>query len=170
MSHNLLKAWEATMSDADKYITKDGFEKLEARVSELVAKRPELLELVKNARDIGGDDNTDLASAIKVVEELDELVANLNSIIYKSEIKQSVQPDIVGFGDVVSIESEMNGPQIYKIIGTNEISFWDNGVSVCSPVGEAIIGRKVGDEVDISVPNGDDVFLIKSIEQSIYED
>jgi len=156
------------MTNINDYITKEGYEKIDKKVATLIEKRPHLLELVVRAREIGGDDNTDLSSAVKVVEELDETISKLNQIIYNSEIKQSIQSDVVGFGDVITIESDKTGTNTYKLIGTNEISYWDNGVSVCSPVGSAMIGKMVGDEVDVEIPSGEDTFIITAIEQSPY--
>ena len=72
--------------------------------------------------------------------------------------------DIVGVGNTVRLFDEEFEEEVeYKIVGTAESNPLEGYISNESPVGEAIIGHKVGDRVEVETPNGKMYFVIKGI-------
>lgn len=156
------------MGDIKNYITRQGLDLMREELGDLVEQRPALMDFVKNSREIGGDDNTDLTSALKEVDTLDEKIASIRCSLLNADVQRSIEPNVVGFGDVVTIENEEDESSTYKIVGTNEINYWDGAVSACSPIGQAIIGSVVGDEIDVVLPATTVSYTIVDINQDMY--
>lgn len=153
------------MEQYDKYITALGLKELMKILSNLKLERPVLLDDVVSAREIPGDDNSDLTLAVEVIENLDDRIRELNDIVERSVVYVSKQLKCVEFGDKVYLESEDKTTISYRIVGTNEIGLCTTNdcMSVLSPIASAVMGRLIGDEVDIQLPTGDFVYKIKSI-------
>ena len=156
------------MEDIDNYITREGLALIEDKLITLEEKRPDLMEIVQRSREIGGDDNTDLSASLKEVEILDENIASIKIIMINAYIQKSIEPDVVGFGDVVTIENEDGENSTYKLVGTNEVNYWSDAVSIRSPIGQAIIGKEVGDEIDVVLPTSTAIYTIVEIDQKMY--
>ena len=72
--------------------------------------------------------------------------------------------DKVVFGATVHLLDENDKPIKYQIVGETEADAKIGRISYNSPLGRALIGRQVGEEVEVSVPSGDKYYEIKKIE------
>lgn len=155
------------MKEYEKFITKQGLDKLLLKLEGLKSKRPELLDGVISARDIPGDDNSDLTLAVSVIESLDSQIKDVTDIIDSSEVYICQNLDVVEFGDLISLSLNGKPDASYKIVGTNEIGFFANNscMSVMSPIAQSVMSQHIGDEVDIELPSGFVVYEITGIKK-----
>jgi transcription elongation factor GreA len=140
-------------------ITKDGYEKLKAEIDHLKnVERPNIIKAVATARELGDlKENAEYHSAKDKQGMIEANIANLSDKFARSEVidLEELSGDVVRFGATVLLEDSDNGKKMtYKIISEYEADI-DNGlISNTSPVARALIGKQVGDEVEIRVPSG----------------
>lgn len=148
-------------------ISKEAFEKYQKELEILkTVKRKEVAEKIKVARSFGDlSENSEYDEAKEEQAKLEERIAYLEKLLKTVEIidKDEISIDFVGIGTIVKIEDvETKEILVYSIVSSKEADPFENKISDESPVGRALIGKKVGDEVEISVPAG--VFKYKIIE------
>jgi len=141
-------------------VTEDGYQELVKRLEYLkFTKRPEITERIKIARDFGDlSENAEYDAAkneqAMIEGEILEIEAKLKSaeIIKSSDIKKGV----VSVGSKVHVYDDDFKENIeYEIVGTTEADIKINRISNESPVGKALIGRKVGETVTVHAPAGE---------------
>ena len=150
----------------EKYITKQGHKMLEDRLNELQKERPGILSDMIDARDIPGDDMIELTEAKGRLEEQDKKISDIGRALDTNKIFQKRLPENVEFGDKVEVEFDGGDVFTYNIVGTDEILFWENSMSVASPLAQAIYGKKIGDEVEIELPSGFRTVIINKIDKT----
>ena len=90
--------------------------------------------------------------------KIEDMIRNAKTI----EVNENA--DVVGVGNTVTLyDEEFEEDVEYKIVGTAESNPLEGYISNESPVGEAIIGHKVKDRVEVDTPNGKMYFVIKNI-------
>lgn len=144
------------------HITKEGLEELKKRHEYLVVvKRKEVAERIKIAREFGDlSENAEYDAAKEeqsfVEAEIKEIEEKIDNAVVIDE--GSLSKDIVSIGSTVVVaflfDGEEDDPETYQIVGTTEANAEDDRISNESPLGEALIGRKVGDVVEMTAPNG----------------
>jgi transcription elongation factor GreA len=149
------------------YATAEGKKKLEKKLLDLIARRAEIAEQIKIAREFGDlKENAEYAAAREAqnnleteIREIEEMLPRIKSFSYKN-----VKTDIVALGTRVQLELIPGKATVeYVITGVLESDF-DNGyLSNESPIGSALLGKKAGDEVAIKVPAGVKKFRIVKI-------
>ena len=150
------------------YLTQEGLTKLEEELHYLKAtKRGEVAERIKEARGFGDlSENSEYDAAceesamvearIRTLEEQLKLV----KVVDQNELKN----DIVQIGSAVRLlDYEFEEEVEYSIVGMTESDPSQNKISDQSPVGKALLGRKVGDEVVVSAPGGEYTYKILQI-------
>lgn len=154
------------------HITKEGLEELKKRHEYLVVvKRKEVAERIKIAREFGDlSENAEYDAAKEeqsfVEAEIKEIEEKIDNAVVIDE--RSLSKDIVSIGSTVVVaflfDGEEDDPETYQIVGTTEANAEDDRISNESPLGEALIGRKVGDVVEMTAPNGNRIqYRIKEI-------
>lgn len=150
------------------YITPEGFEKLRAEYSELLnVERPKLVETVAWAASNG--DRSENADYIYGKRRLRQIDARLHFLSGKLERAEVVDPktlkgDKVIFGATVTITDEDDKNHTYQIVGQDEFDISKGRISWKSPMGSALLGKKLGDEVKVQKPGGDEFVTIDKIE------
>ncbi len=138
-------------------LTEEGYQELEKRLEYLkFTKRPEITERIKIARDFGDlSENAEYDAAkneqARIEGEIIEIEAQLKSaeIIKSSDIKKGV----VSVGTKVKVYDEDEEEEtVYEIVGTTEADISVNRISNVSPMGKALVGRKVGETVVVKAP------------------
>ena len=140
-------------------ITKEGFGKIEDELEYLKAeKRQEVAGRIKVAREFGDiSENSEYDEAKKEQAETEARIIKLENIVKYAKIieKSSVNKDIVSVGSkVVVLPMDSDEEEIYEIVGSTEADPYENKISNVSPVGSALIGKKIGDKIDVIVPVG----------------
>ncbi len=148
--------------------TEEGYKNLVEELRYLKDVRiPEIKVAIADARAFGDlSENSEYDEAkneqAKVVTRIAELEKLLNEaeIIDESEIKA----DVVNLGSVVKVyDSDMDEEVEYSIVGSNEANPLQGRISDQSPIGSAMIGAKVGEEVTVSAPFGEYKIKILSV-------
>lgn len=140
-------------------LTREGYEKIVAEHEDLVAvKRMEVAERIKEAISYGDiSENSEYDSAKNEQAELEERINKLENMIRKGKIIDgtSIPTDYISLGHKVKIKDLMNGEEIiYSIVGSTEADPFEGKISNESLVGSNLLGKKVNDIVEFSVPDG----------------
>ncbi|MDO8488105.1 MAG: transcription elongation factor GreA [bacterium] len=146
-------------------ITQAGLDKLQAELDELVnQKRPQLVERLTLARSMGDlSENSDYQSAKEDLTFVDGRSAELEELIKNSKVIQPQISDKVDFGN--SVKVKLDGQQVvFQIVGEWEANPAEKKISHSSPLGQALLGKKVGDKVEVTAPAGKIVYTIVGIE------
>ncbi len=148
-------------------LTKEGLEELEKRLEYLkVEKRAEITERIKVAREFGDlSENAEYDAAKNeqaIIEgeivEIEEKIKHAR-IIKESDIKKGT----VSLGSKVDVYDKDFGDATYEIVGTTEADFELGRISNESPIGNALLGRKQGETVEVIAPEGKILLTIKKI-------
>ena len=154
------------MVDKPTFLTPEGRTKLEAELEYLrKQKRREITERIAESKEIGGfGDNADLDDARNEQAIVETRIQNLERMLRTAQIIQEhpTANGVVQIGSKVTLQSE-DGKESFQIVGSAEAAPAEGKISNESPVGRALLGRKKGDEVVVSVPAGDYKYKILSI-------
>lgn len=149
------------MNDVN-YLTPEGKEKLVAELEELKTKgRKELAKRLKHAISMGDlSENADYHKAKEDQGFLEGRIQEIESILKNSQIIENKSNyDQVDVGARVTIQEEGYPPETYHLVGRKEANPQDGKISHESPIGKALIGHKVGDTVEVKLPNGNTISL-----------
>jgi transcription elongation factor GreA len=147
------------MSDKEVILTPDGLKRLEDELETLKSvKRREVAERIKVAIGYGDiSENSEYEDAKNEQAFIEGRVLTLEKMLRNARIINSdeIVTDVVSIGVTVSVEDlEYGDTMEYTIVGTAESDPLNNKISNESPVGKAIIGKKIGTIVDVTTPAG----------------
>ena len=149
-------------------LTKEGKKELEERLKYLkVTKRAEITERIKTAREFGDlSENAEYDAAKNEQAMIEgEIVEIENKLKYAVIIKESAtKKGIVSLGSKVDfVEDDSDEIVTYEIVGTTEADVEQGRISNESPIGNALLGRKVDDQIRVVVPAGIVTITIKKV-------
>lgn len=152
-------------------MTLEGKEKIERELEELkTVKRGEIIERIKIARGFGDlSENSEYESAKDEQAFVEGRITTLENMIRFAQIIDNggVAEDEVSIGKKVTfIELPDGDEEEYSIVGSAEADPFDGKISNDSPIAQALIGKKVDDEVTIATPGGDMAVKIVKVENS----
>jgi transcription elongation factor GreA len=150
------------------YVTEDGLQKLKDELENLRSvERPNIARLIADARDKGDlNENAEYTAAKEEQAMLEMKIARLENIIAKSRVIDESKIDIsaVTILNKVKIKNKNNNSVMeYQIVPESEANFKDGKIAVSSPIAKGLMGKKVGEVVQIQVPAGIIPFEIISI-------
>lgn len=146
------------MAGKVNYITPEGFKKLQDEFKQLFYdERPKLVETVAWAA--GNGDRSENGDYIYGKRRLRQVDSRLKFLRDRIEAAQVVDPatlksEKVVFGATVTIEDEDGEKKTMQIVGEDEIEPGQNRISWRSPMAKALLGKSVGDEVEVNRPSG----------------
>lgn len=149
----------------DFYLTNDGITKLKDELDDLIAnQRPKIAGRLKEAKEYGDlSENAQWDDAKDQQAFIEGRISEIENILKHTVIiEQPKSNGTVGLGSVVHVEVE-DGVQEYTIVGSPEANPEEGKISNESPIGQALLGRKKGDQVEVEVPSGKMTFMIKHI-------
>ncbi len=157
------------MANQSNYITRAGFLKLQSELTWLwKEERPRVTEAVSIAAALGDrSENADYIYGKKRLREIDRRIRFLTKRIDDLTVVEGgprKHADRVYFGAWVSLEDEQGELQRYQLVGPDEFDAAAGRISVDSPVGRALIGRRLEDEVLVRRPKGDTLYRVLRIE------
>ena len=140
-------------------LTKEGYDKIVAEHEELVSvKRKEVSERLKEAISYGDiSENSEYDAAKNEQAELEERIHKLETMIRKAKIinENDMPKDHVNVGLKVKVKVHETGDETeYVIVGSTEADPFEGKISNESAVGSALLGKKLGEVVEITVPDG----------------
>jgi transcription elongation factor GreA len=145
----------------------EGYEKLTADLNVLRQERPKIVDAIEEARAHGDlSENAEYHAAKERQGQVEAQIADLEDKVSRAQIidPTTLSGDRVVFGATVTILDEDDKPQRYQIVGQAESDAKKGRISYDSPLGRALIGRNVGDEVEVTVPSGDRFYLVEKVE------
>ena len=149
------------------YLTKDGLKNLEQELDTLrTVRRAEVAERLHQAMEDGElIENAEYEAAKNEQAFVEGRILTLEIMLSNAEIiKENGSSDIVNLGSrVVVKEDESPDPEKYVIVGAAEASPVEGRISNESPLGQALLGRRVGDEIKVTAPAGELSFRVVEI-------
>ena len=145
----------------------EGYEKLTADLKVLRAERPKIVDAIEEARAHGDlSENAEYHAAKERQGQVEAQIADIEDKVGRAQIidPTTLSGDKIVFGATVTLIDEDDKPVRYQIVGQTEADANNGRISYNSPLGRALIGRKVEDEIEVTVPSGDKFYLINKIE------
>lgn len=145
-------------------LTKEGIAELEAERTRLVGRRGEIAEDIKTARELGDlSENAEYQAARAEQEKNDARISEIDHILLNVEVIKAPKGDNkVQLGSTVELKSGGKTKQ-FQVVGTVEADPLNGKISDESPIGQALIGKKVGDDVEIKTPAETSIYQVVSI-------
>ena len=139
------------------YLTPQGFLDLEAELNDLkLNKRPAVIQALQEARALGDlSENAEYDSARNEQAHVEGRIKELEFKLEHCQVMDGGNKDIVSVGSTVTIDYvDDDDTEVFSIVGSMEADPFENKISNESPIGKAILGKKVGDICDVPSPNG----------------
>lgn len=145
-------------------MTQSGFDKLKLELDELTnSKRPSLVERLSLARSMGDlAENSDYQDAKESLAFMDGQIAELEEVIKNSQVAKPSSNGQVAFGHAVTVKVG-KAQAVFNIVGEWEANPAQKKISHTSPLGKALLGKKVGEQVEVEAPAGKVVYTVVAI-------
>jgi len=149
------------------YLTKEGLEELKAEYEELVkVKRPDILERVAQARSMGDlSENAEYVAAREELSFIDGRIDELEELIKQAVLIQETHNKgnhAIKLGSTVSVNVKGKKEE-FTLVGEWEADPHEKKISHESPLGKALLGKKVGEKVEVEAPAGTVAYTIVSV-------
>lgn len=146
-------------------LTQEGVEELKDELKSLIAERAEIAESIRVAREYGDlSENAEYQVARQNQEKNETRITELEHILGNVEIiKAKKSASKVVLGATVNLRADDGSEKQFQVVGTVEADPLNGKISDESPIGQALIGKKLGDSVDIVLPAETRTYEIVSI-------
>ena len=149
-------------------MTVEGFQQLEDELKQLKAvERPEVIRAIAEARDHGDlSENAEYHAARERQSFIEGRVAELEAKIARAEVidVSKLSGDQVMFGATVTVADEDTDEKLtYQIVGQDEADIKEGRLSIVAPLARALIGKCVGDSVEVATPGGSKSYEVVKI-------
>lgn len=152
--------------DAKKiYLTKEGLDELKKEFDQLTkVKRPDILERVSQARSMGDlSENAEYVAAREELSFIDGRIDELEELIKQAVlIQETHSKGLVKLGSTVTVNTK-GKKEVFTVVGEWEADPHEKKISHESPLGKALLGKKVGEKVEVEAPAGTVVYTIASV-------
>lgn len=150
------------------YLTQEGFDKKMEELSALEAQRPAIKQAIAEARDKGDlSENAEYDAAKEAQGLLEMKISKLKDLIATARIidESKLNTDTVQLLNKVTIRNTANGMTMtYWIVTESEANLREKKIASNTPIAAALLGHKVGDKVQVTIPAGTVNFEIMKIE------
>ena len=153
------------MNNKPAYLSKEGLQQIRQELDELVnVRRAEIAARIHEAKEHGDiTENAEYEDAKNEQAFVEGRIQALSALVKNAVvIEENHSSTHVQIGSTVTIQSK-DGKESFMIVGSAEASPAEGRISNESPVGRALLGKKKGDEVTVTVPAGDSKYKILSI-------
>lgn len=156
------------MAEKKNMLTYEGLKKLEDELQDLkVNKRQEVAQKIKEAREQGDlSENAEYDAAKDEQRDIEARIEELEKILKNAEVidEDEFDAETVNFSSEVHVlDVDMDEVFVYKIVGSTEADILNGKISNESPLGEALMKKKVGDVVTVEAPDGSYEYKIVDI-------
>ncbi len=146
----------------------EGHSKLSSELKRLrMIERPEVIDAIEEARAHGDlSENAEYHAAKERQGHIEAHIADIEDRLSRAMVidPTTLSGDKVVFGATVTLLDDDDKPVRYQIVGETEADAKNGRISYNSPLGRALIGRKVDDDVEVTVPSGDRYYSVAKIE------
>ena len=159
------------MAEKKNILTYEGLKKLEDELQDLkVNQRREIAQKIKEAREQGDlSENAEYDGAKDEQRDIEARIEQIEKILKNAEVvlDEEIDLDKISIGCLVRVlDVEYDEEEEYKLVGSSEASSLQNKISNESPFGQALIGAKVGDIVEVEAPAGVIKYKVLSIHRA----
>jgi len=143
--------------------TKEGFDALKEELEKLIARRPQVVINLTNAREQGDlSENAGYHAAKEELGQIDSRVKVIKYLLRAGKIQESAQIEQISFGNTVTVH---NGEEelTFTVVEELEADPVNAKISTSSPIGKALINKKVGESVEVEIPSGKTTLKILKI-------
>ncbi len=158
--------WRPPAEKSSPYITKQGYDRIYTELGELWKKRRRVTEKLKIAAAEGDrSENADYIYRKKQLREMDRRLGYLSRRVDAVTVVDRVPENNnkVFFGAWVIVANEDDEKTEYRIVGADEFDADLNWISMDSPLGKALLGKSLDDELTVQLPNGPTILWIEAI-------
>lgn len=145
----------------------EGYRLLEEELKRLKIERPEIVDAIEEARAHGDlSENAEYHAAKERQGQIEAQIADIEDRVSRAQIidPTTLSGDKIMFGATVTLLDEDDKPIRYQIVGQTEADAKTGRISYNSPLARALIGKQVGDEIEVTVPSGDKFYEVQKIE------
>ncbi len=149
-----------------EYLTKENKASLEAELKELSSvKRKEIISALEYAKSLGDlSENAEYHQAREEQRRLEERISQIDHILKNAEVVERATDGIVTIGSLVVIQKDGEpNTRTFQIVGSEETDMLSGKISYKSPLGEALMGKRVGEKVSVMAPKGEIAYTIVSV-------
>ncbi len=142
------------------HLTREGFRQFESELNYLRAvRRSEVAERLRLALEEGGDlvENAEYEDAKNEQAFVEGRIQQLEILLSRAQIideEADVPEGVIGLGSLVTVQENGNAPETFQVVGAAEANPREGRISDVSPLGRALVGRKVGETVTVNAPDG----------------
>lgn len=145
------------MEEKKEYLTKEKYSELTKELEYLkTEKRKEISEHLEYSKSLGDlSENAEYHEAREEQATVEDRIMKLEMVLKTAIIAETKHTEVVGIGSTVVIKKESeNKTNKYKIVGSEESNVVAGKLSIISPLGEAMLGKKKGDKFSFKTPTG----------------
>lgn len=145
----------------------EGYDLLTAELKALREERPLIIDAIEEARAHGDlSENAEYHAAKERQGQVEATVADLEDKLSRAHVidPTTLSGDRIVFGATVTLLDDADKPVRYQIVGQAEANAKMGKISYNSPLGRALIGRKVAEDIEVTVPSGDKFYTVEKIE------
>jgi transcription elongation factor GreA len=152
--------WEQTWMSNDRIpISKEGYDKLRAQLDKMKNDdMPRIAEAIAQARGFGDlSENAEFDAAVEAQGMLQARINDLQNKLSQAYIvdKSNLVTDRVVYGSKVRVlDLDVNEEEDFILVGPGEEDYDQNKILLTSPIGQGLVGKKVGEEVEVQIPRG----------------
>jgi transcription elongation factor GreA len=137
------------------------------QLARLKVERPQIIDAIEEARAHGDlSENAEYHAAKERQGQVEMSIADIEDKLSRAVVidPKTLSGDKIVFGATVTLIDEQEKPIRYQLVGQMEANAKAGRISYISPLGRALIGRKVDEEVEVTVPSGEKFYLVSKIE------
>ena len=151
--------------DIVNLLTEEGYKKIEKEIEYRETKlRNSLTETLNDMRNQGDlSENDGFTMAVEQNEQNEEEIKRLQDLLKTSKVVKRKSKTTVDIGSKVTIDYNGSGEKTFTIVGEDNANPLENKISYKSPIGEALMNRKVGEKIILQTPGGEKICHIKTI-------
>ncbi len=146
-------------------LTREGITELEQELAALIAERGPIAERIKTAREFGDlAENAEYSAARQEQERAETRIAEIENILQNAQVIKKPKGDSkVQLGSTVKLKGKDGKAKEFQVVGTVEADPLNGKISDESPIGQALLGKKEGDTVEIVTPAATTAYKIANI-------
>ncbi len=146
------------------YVTPAGLEKLKKELHELkTVRKREVADRIEKAKELGDlSENAEYADAKDEMAFIEGRIMELEDAVNRSKVIESAGTETVSIGHTVEVEVGGKA-RTYTIVGSSEADPAAGRISNETPLAHALLGKKVGDSIEVTLPAGKTTYVIRSI-------